>query len=115
MMKISINANCCELSPIRKFHPLAVAAEQRGLRIFHLNIGQPDLPTPSAFYDAIRQVPNDGTVAYAPSPGMPKLISAVERYYRGNRGGPVPGGYPHHHRRQRGSAVYLPVHSGPWF
>lgn len=83
MMKISVNANCCELSPIRKFHPLAVAAEQQGLRIFHLNIGQPDLPTPSAFYDAIRQVPNDGTVAYAPSPGMPELIGAVERYYRG--------------------------------
>lgn len=82
MMNISVNANRCELSPIRKFHPLAVAAEQRGIRIFHLNIGQPDLPTPSAFYDAIRQVPN-GTVAYAPSPGTPQLIEAVRQYYRG--------------------------------
>ena len=41
-MQISINANRCEPSPMRKFHPLAVAAEQRGKKIYHLNIGQPD-------------------------------------------------------------------------
>ena len=45
-MKISINANRCEPSPMRKFHPLAVAAEKAGKTIYHLNIGQPDLPTP---------------------------------------------------------------------
>ena len=47
-MQISINANRCEPSPMRKFHPLAVAAEQRGKKIYHLNIGQPDIATPSA-------------------------------------------------------------------
>lgn len=79
-MRISINANRCEPSPMRKFHPLAVAAEARGIKIYHLNIGQPDLPTPQSFYDAIRgfQAP---TVAYAPSSGMPELIDAVCRYY----------------------------------
>ena len=40
-MQISINANRCEPSPMRKFHPLAVAAEKAGKKIYHLNIGQP--------------------------------------------------------------------------
>ena len=47
-MQISINANRCEPSPMRKFHPLAVAAEKEGKKIYHLNIGQPDLETPQA-------------------------------------------------------------------
>ena len=47
-MNISINANRCEPSPMRKFHPLAVKAQERGIRIHHLNIGQPDLQTPPA-------------------------------------------------------------------
>ena len=47
-MQISINANRCEPSPMRKFHPFAVKAKQAGKNIYHLNIGQPDLPTPSA-------------------------------------------------------------------
>ena len=51
-MQISINANRCEPSPMRKFHPLAVAAEQRGKKIYHLNIGQPDIETPKAYFEA---------------------------------------------------------------
>jgi len=53
-MKISINANRCEPSPMRKFHPLALQAQKMGKTIYHLNIGQPDLPTPEAFYEKIR-------------------------------------------------------------
>ena len=41
-MQISINANRCEPSPMRKFHPYAVEAEKKGKKIYHLNIGQPD-------------------------------------------------------------------------
>lgn len=41
-------------SPIRKLAPLADAAKQRGVHVYHLNIGQPDLPTPQAALDAIR-------------------------------------------------------------
>ena len=80
-MKISINANRCEPSPMRKFHPLAVQAKKAGKEIFHLNIGQPDLETPQAFYDAIRDF-QDATLAYEASPGMPVLIDAVRDYYR---------------------------------
>lgn len=80
-MQISINANRCEPSPMRKFHPLAVAAEREGKKIYHLNIGQPDLPTPQAFYDTIRDF-STKTLAYEASPGMPLLIDAVRKYYR---------------------------------
>ena len=82
IMQISINANRCEPSPMRKFHPLAVAAEQQGKKIYHLNIGQPDLPTPPAFFEAIRGF-DRATLAYDASPGNPGLIDAVRRYYRG--------------------------------
>ena len=80
-MQISINANRCEPSPMRKFHPYAVEAEKQGKKIYHLNIGQPDLPTPQAYYDAVRQFA-DKTLAYAESPGMPLMIDAVRNYYR---------------------------------
>ena len=80
-MQISINANRCEPSPMRKFHPLAVAAEQRGKKIYHLNIGQPDIATPGAYYDAVRAFDHK-TLAYDASPGNPKLIEAIRGYYK---------------------------------
>ena len=79
-MQISINANRCEPSPMRKFHPYAVEAEKQGKKIYHLNIGQPDLPTPPAYYHAIREFA-EKTLAYAESPGMPLLIDAIRDYY----------------------------------
>ncbi len=79
-MKISINANRCEPSPMRKFHPLAVKAEKEGKKIYHLNIGQPDLKTPEAYFEAIRNF-DPGTLAYEASPGMPVLIEAIRNYY----------------------------------
>ena len=79
-MQISINANRCEPSPMRKFHPLAVAAKEQGKKIYHLNIGQPDLPTPHAYYEAIRKF-NERTLEYDASPGNPKMIDAIRNYY----------------------------------
>ncbi len=79
-MKVSINANRCEPSPMRKFHPLAVKAAQEGKKIYHLNIGQPDLKTPEAYFEAIRAF-DPGTLAYEASPGMPVLIDAIRNYY----------------------------------
>ena len=81
-MQISINANRCEPSPMRKFHPLAVAAEKEGKKIYHLNIGQPDLEKPQAYYDAVRSF-DSKTLAYDASPGNPGLIQAIQNYYRG--------------------------------
>ena len=79
-MQISINANRCEPSPMRKFHPLAVAAKKEGKKIYHLNIGQPDLPTPPEFYEAVHKFA-DRTLEYEASPGMPLMIDAVKKYY----------------------------------
>lgn len=79
-MQISINANRCEPSPMRKFHPLAVQAKKEGKKIYHLNIGQPDLPTPKAFYEAVHDFA-DQTLAYEASPGRPVLIEAIKKYY----------------------------------
>ena len=79
-MQISINANRCEPSPMRKFHPLAVQAEKEGKKIYHLNIGQPDIATPPAFYKAVHQF-SDKTLAYEASPGRPELIEAIRSYY----------------------------------
>ena len=84
-MKISINANRCEASPMRMFHPLAVAAKEAGKKIYHLNIGQPDLKTPPQFYDAIQNFRQE-VLAYTASPGMPLLIDAIRGYYKNNLG-----------------------------
>lgn len=65
---------------MRKFHPYAVAAEKKGKTIYHLNIGQPDVATPSAFFEAIRSF-EQPVLEYAPSPGMPELIDAIQNYY----------------------------------
>ena len=56
-------------------------AKRKGKKIYHLNIGQPDLKTPQAFYDAVRNFDAD-TLAYEASPGMPMLIDAVRNYYQ---------------------------------
>ncbi len=84
-MKISINANRCEASPMRMFHPLAVAAKQAGKKIYHLNIGHPDLKTPPQFYEAVQNF-RQATLAYTESPGMPMLINAIRGYYKDSLG-----------------------------
>ena len=79
-MKFSSKAMKCGLSPMRKFHPFAVAAQEKGRKIYHLNIGQPDIETPPQYFEAVRnfQLP---VLEYAPSPGMPELIDAIQDYY----------------------------------
>lgn len=70
-MKFSSKVQKCGLSPMRKFHPYAVAAEAKGRNIYHLNIGQPDIETPKAFFDAVRSF-DLPVLEYAPSPGVPR-------------------------------------------
>ena len=79
-MKFSSKVKKCGLSPMRKFHPYALAAEAAGKKIYHLNIGQPDVETPAQFFDAIKQF-NQPVLEYAASPGMPVLIEAIQKYY----------------------------------
>lgn len=79
-MKFSCRVEACGQSPVRKFYPLEVAAEERGLKIYHLNIGQPDIKTPEVFFDAIRNF-KDKVVAYAPAPGTQEFVMAARDYY----------------------------------
>lgn len=79
-MKFSSKVQKCGLSPMRKFHPYAVAAKAAGKKIYHLNIGQPDIETPAVYFDAIRNF-SLPVLEYAPSPGIPELIRAVQGYY----------------------------------
>lgn len=67
-------------SPIRKLAPLSDSAKARGLKVYHLNIGQPDLPTPEAALDAIRNI--DRTVLeYSPSDGYRSYREKLVTYY----------------------------------
>ena len=79
-MKFSEKVLRCQQSPMRKFHPYAVAAAAAGKKIYHLNIGQPDIQTPKQLFDAVRNF-HEPTLAYAPSPGIPALIDAIRAYY----------------------------------
>ena len=70
-------------SPIRKLAPLATAAENRGIKIYHLNIGQPDLKTPEEGLDILRHIGRD-ILEYSPSQGFlsyrRKLVDYYHRY-----------------------------------
>ena len=67
-------------SPIRKLVPLADAAKKRGTKIYHLNIGQPDLPTPQVGLDALRSVGRK-VLEYSPSDGYLSLREKLVGYY----------------------------------
>lgn len=79
-MKLLSKIQKCELSPIRKFAPFADAARARGIKIYPLNIGQPDIETPAAFFDAVRNFESP-VLEYAPSAGVPAYLKAVHDYY----------------------------------
>ncbi len=68
-------------SPIRKLAPLAEKAKERGIKVYHLNIGQPDLPTPPEALKAIRSI--DRTVLeYTPSEGILSFRKKLVKYYQ---------------------------------
>lgn len=67
-------------SPIRKLVPYATAAKEKGIKVYHLNIGQPDIKTPKGFFDAVNTF-NSEVLEYAVSQGLPELIDAMIDYY----------------------------------
>lgn len=81
MPKISVRGIEMPESPIRKLAPLATAAKQRGVKVYHLNIGQPDLPTPQCGLDALKKI--DRTVLeYSPSQGYASYREKLCSYYK---------------------------------
>jgi aspartate aminotransferase len=83
MPNISKRGNEMPASPIRKLVPYADAAKKRGVKVYHLNIGQPDIMTPPQFLDAVRKavIP---TIEYSPSQGIPSLQKRFAKYYQDN-------------------------------
>ncbi|MBQ7967166.1 MAG: pyridoxal phosphate-dependent aminotransferase [Bacteroidaceae bacterium] len=80
MPQISQRGTLMPASPIRKLVPLADDAKARGIHVYHLNIGQPDLPTPQAAIDAIRNIDRK-VLEYSPSQGYRSYREKLVQYY----------------------------------
>ncbi|WP_297069510.1 pyridoxal phosphate-dependent aminotransferase [uncultured Duncaniella sp.] len=80
MPNVSERGTIMPASPIRRLAPLATDAKARGIKVYHLNIGQPDVPTPPAGLEVLKHI--DRTVLeYSPSAGLPSLREKLREYY----------------------------------
>ena len=80
MPKISSRGVIMPASPIRKLVPLSNAAKSRGIKVYHLNIGQPDLPTPPEGLEALKHIDRK-VLEYSPSDGIKSLREKLAAYY----------------------------------
>ena len=80
MPEISVRGLEMPSSPIRKLTPLANDAKARGVKVYHLNIGQPDLPTPQKALDSLKTV-DRSVLEYSPSSGFQSLREKLAKYY----------------------------------
>lgn len=79
-MRISQRAKDMQSSPIRRLIPFAEQAKSKGIQVMHLNIGDPDIPTPRAFFESIASFPGK-VVPYSHSAGLVELRQGFCRYY----------------------------------
>ena len=80
-MHLSDRIKALKISPIRRLIPYADEAKAHGKKVYHLNIGQPDIKTPEEYFNAIKNF-HPSTVAYQPSQGIPELREAISNYYK---------------------------------
>ncbi len=80
-LTLSRRAHRMPASPIRKLAPLAEAAKARGTKVYHLNIGQPDIETPACMRDRLKML-DSKVLEYSPSTGTPEFLRSLEHYYR---------------------------------
>ena len=78
--QISNRARQMPASPIRKLMPYADEAKRRGVHVYHLNIGQPDIETPEVMRQKLARV--DKVLAYTPSGGTSEYLDALRQYYK---------------------------------
>jgi aspartate aminotransferase len=78
--RLSRRAHEMPASPIRKLMPLADAAKARGTKVYHLNIGQPDIETPACMLDRLKKL-DAKVLEYSPSAGTPEYLRSLQRYY----------------------------------
>ena len=81
MLQISDKGKAVPASPIRKLVPYANKAKERGIRVFHLNIGQPDIATPEIALEVVRRL-QISVIEYTDSAGNHTLRSALAGYYQ---------------------------------
>ena len=81
MPEISVRGLEMPESPIRKLAPLANDAKKRGIKVYHLNIGQPDLPTPQCGLDALKKIDRK-ILEYSPSQGYLSYRQKLIPYYK---------------------------------
>ncbi len=81
-MNISYRGRTIQASPIRKFKPIADEAIRRGIKVYFLNIGDPDVPTPRPVMEAFHGF-NDEVLAYGPAQGFLELRQAIADYFSG--------------------------------
>ena len=81
MLEISQRGIQMPTSPIRKLAPLSDAAKAEGIKVYHLNIGQPDMPTPVEALDAIKSIDRT-TLEYSPSDGYKFYRENLVKYYK---------------------------------
>ena len=79
-MRLSNRIQAMQASPIRRLLPYSDEAKAKGKKVYHLNIGQPDIKTPEGYFEAIRNFKVE-TVAYAQSQGLNELRDAISGYY----------------------------------
>ncbi|MBU1698846.1 MAG: pyridoxal phosphate-dependent aminotransferase [Candidatus Eisenbacteria bacterium] len=79
-VKVSERGSGAPSSPIRKLVPLADGAKSKGRHVYHLNIGQPDIPTPEPMLHAAQEYKGP-VLSYGPSGGLPEFINALAGYY----------------------------------
>lgn len=84
-MEISKVAQGLEFSPIRKFNPIAAEIAAQGVKIYKLNIGQPDIETPSCYFDALKNY-NKKVLAYQESQGDSDLLNSINEYFKRDYG-----------------------------
>jgi aspartate aminotransferase len=77
---LSRRAEAMPASPIRRLAPLAEAAKERGIKVYHLNIGQPDIETPACMRERLLQL-DTKVLEYSPSTGTPEFIRSLQHYY----------------------------------
>jgi len=80
MPSISRKGNDMPASPIRKLVPYADAAKKRGIKVYHLNIGQPDLETPPLFWESLKNI-DAKVLEYCPSNGIASYRARFAKYY----------------------------------
>ncbi|RKD34517.1 pyridoxal phosphate-dependent aminotransferase [Thermohalobacter berrensis] len=80
-MNFSKRITSMQESPIRKLVPIAEEAKSKGKKVYHLNIGQPDIETPESFFKAVKSF-DEEVLAYTFSQGIPELIDSFIEYYK---------------------------------